>query len=453
MMQKGLIILICLLLAVSNSFAQQQSSKEELQKRQKEVQDIQKEIDALNNTLTSIQHNKKQSLNQLAIVQRKIIMRERLINNINKDLHRIEEDMYAKELEINHLKRELDTLKQNYAKSIVFAYENRSSYAYLNFLFSSSDFNDALKRVAYLKSYRQFRETEAQTIIKTQDLLQQNISSLNNSKTEKSSTLQTQSSQLKVLEDDKKEKDQVVKQLKDQEKDVQAQLKKREREKQQLNKALEAAFKRAQQEAIARQKALDEQKKKNIAGNIVKPSNETAKTNPATSAAPKSNEPITGVVTAKDNSSREYNVFESTPEGKEMSINFENNRGRLPWPVSGGVVTDHFGKQSITKTLTELNDGILIGTQVGSTVKCVADGEVSVIGDLGDYQYVMVQHGKYFTAYNKLADVNVTKGQAVKAGTVIGKAAEDFDGGGKIEFRVINEKGKFVDPERWLKPR
>ena len=136
MMQKGLIILICLLLAVSNSFAQQQSSKEELQKRQKEVQDIQKEIDALNNTLTSIQHNKKQSLNQLAIVQRKIIMRERLINNINKDLHRIEEDMYAKELEINHLKRELDTLKQNYAKSIVFAYENRSSYAYLNFLFS-----------------------------------------------------------------------------------------------------------------------------------------------------------------------------------------------------------------------------------------------------------------------------------------------------------------------------
>ena len=96
MMQKGLIILICLLLAVSNSFAQQQSSKEELQKRQKEVQDIQKEIDALNNTLTSIQHNKKQSLNQLAIVQRKIIMRERLINNINKDLHIIEEDMYAK---------------------------------------------------------------------------------------------------------------------------------------------------------------------------------------------------------------------------------------------------------------------------------------------------------------------------------------------------------------------
>jgi len=448
MIKKGLIILICVLLAASNSFSQQQPTKEELQKQQKQLQ---KEIDDLNTSLISVRQNKKKYLSQLAIVQRKVAIREQLVNNINKDLRRIEDEMYSQEVEINHLKKELDTLKQNYAKSIVFAYKNRSSYAYLNFLFSSSDFNDAVKRVAYLKSYRLYRETEAQTIVKTQDLLQQNIASLNNTKTEKTSTLQTQSSQLKVLEEDKKEKDQVVKQLKDQEKDIQAQLKKHEKDRIRLNNALEAAIKRAQQEAIARQKTLDEERKRNAANNVNK---DVAKNNPSTNKTPKTNEPITGVVTANANSSRDYSVFESTPEGKELSINFENNHGHLPWPVSGGLVTDHFGKQTVTGTkLTELNDGIFIATQVGAAVKCVADGDVETVIDLGDYQSVMIQHGKYFTVYNKLSYVNVSKGQSVKAGTLLGKAAEDYDGSGKIEFRVMNDKGKFIDPERWLKSR
>ncbi len=448
MMQKFLLIVICFLLATANTFSQQ-PSKDELQKQKVQLQ---KEIDDLNNSLVSIRQNKKQYLNQLAIVQRKVAAREQLINNISKDLRRIEDEMYSKEVEINHLKKELDTLKQNYAKSIVFAYKNRSSYAYLNFLFSSDDFNDALKRVSYLKSYRQFRETEAQAIVKTQDILQQNIASLNNSKTEKTSTLETQSSQLKVLEEDKKEKDLVIKQLKDQEKDVQAQLKKREKERQKLNSALEAAIKRAQQEAIAKQRALEEQRKRAPVNNNI--SNDVVKNNSAANKIPKTNEPVTGMVTAKDNTSRDYSVFESTPEGKELSINFENNRGHLPWPVSGGVVTDRFGRQSVAGTkLVELNDGIFIGTPIGTQVRCVADGEVKSVSDLGDYQFVMVQHGKYFTVYNKLSDVNVSIGQTVKAGTLIGKASEDFDGSGKIEFRVMNEKGKFIDPEKWLKSR
>ena len=357
---------------------------------------------------------------------------------------------------MNRLKRQLDTLKQNYAKSIVFAYKNRGSYEYLNFLFSASNFNDALKRMSYLKSYRQYRETEAQTIIKTQDLRQQAIISMNDSKKEQGMVLQAQSSQLKVLEEDKKEKDQVVRQLKDQEKDITAQLKKREKQRQQLNKALEAAFRRAKEEAdrnakLAKQKAIDDQKK-NVA-----PTDNAVRTNPV--VKPKSNntgttEATTGVITAGGASNRVYSSFESTPEGLTQSINFENNRGRLPWPVSGGLVTDRFGKQVIEgTTMHVINDGILIATPVGSSVKCVADGIVYLILDLDEYQSVLVQHGKYFTVYNKLSQTSVSKGQTIKAGTVVGKAAVDYDGGGKVEFRVMNEKNQFIDPERWLKPR
>ena len=395
----------------------------------------------------------------MAIVQRKVAVRERLINNINQDIHRIDDNIYAKELERNHLNKELDTLKQRYAQSIVFAYKNRSSYEYLNFLFSADDFNDAVKRMTYLKSYRRFRETEAQTILKTQELLQETIGTLNSSKTEKSKVLSTQSSQLKVLEQDKKEKDQVVKQLKDQEKDLTAQIKKRENQRQNLKRALDAAIRREMEDAmrkekerIAKQKALDEQKKANALNNKTQPEN-TEKNNAPARTKPADNEPITGVTTAGGNANRSYNALESTPDGLTRSINFENSRGQLPWPVSSGYPSHQFGIHKIEGTkLTEKNDGIYIATQIGANVKCVADGEISSVFEINDAQSVLVKHGKYFTSYSNLSSVDVSKGQKVSAGTVIGKVAPNFDNAGELIFEIVSDKG-FVDPERWLKSR
>ncbi len=442
-MKKTFFFSVIFLMMASVCIHAQQATRDDLQKEKKQLE---KEIDDLNNALAANKNKKKQSLGQLVIVQRKIATRERLINNINKDIHHLDDDIYAKELERNHLKKELDTLKQNYAKSIVFAYKNRGSYEYLNFLFSATDFNDALKRMTYLKSYRQYRETQAQTILQTQTLLQDKIVSLNGAIDEHKHALETQGKQLKVLEDDKKEKDLVVKQLLSREKDLTGELKKREKARQQLNLALEAAFKKAQKEAEDNARLA----KRND-------SRTAPSMTPNTSAkSPKNNEPVSGMVTANDNpAGRVYNVFESTPEGLTRSINFENNKGRLPWPVSGGVVTNFFGKHAIPgmQQMKEDNSGIFIATEVGASVKCVADGEVSMVFDLGDFQAVFVQHGKYFTVYNKLSQVAVSKGQAVKAGTLLGKAAEDFDGGGKIEFRVMTDKNQYIDPERWLKSR
>ena len=436
---------------------QQPATRDDLQKQQKQLL---KEIDDLNNTLESIRLNKKQSLSQLAMVQRKLAVREKLIRNINQEIGRIDDNIYNSELERNHLKKELDTLKMRYSQSIVFAYKNRSSYEYLNFLFSATDFNDALKRMTYMKSYRRYRETEAQTILKTEELLQTTIGNLNNSKVEKSRVLITQSSQIKVLEQDKKEKDLVVQQLKDQEKDITAQLKKREHQRQDLKKALDAAIRRELEEAqrkakererIAKLKEIEDQKKalannrSNNTGSVEKPNTLTTK------PKAESNEPVTGVTKAGGNISRTYSLFESTPEGLTQSINFENNKGRLPWPVSNGTVSHQFGVHKVEGTkLTEKNDGTFIATPIGTNVKCVADGEIVRIFDVNDAQSVLVKHGKYFTSYSNLSSVQVQNGQKVSAGTVIGKVAANFDNYGELIFMVMNDKG-FLDPERWLK--
>jgi len=425
-----------------------QETKEDIQRKQ---QQLLQEISQLNSTLSQIKKNKKQSLGQLALVRRKISARQELINSINKELHHLDDTIYTNQIKIYRLKKELDTLKDQYAKSLLFAYKNRSNYDYLNFLFSATSFNDAIKRVAYLKSYRQYRETQVNSILKTQDLLHNQIGLLNSNRLQKNSSLKEQSKQLTVLEDDKKEQDQVVKQLKGQEKDIAAQIKEKEKTRQKLQVALQAVIRREIEAAKKKEqeRLAEEKRKQQLANNNANnPSSGAANNNDSKSYTGSS-----GVVNP-NKTNRVYSPFESTTEETNVSINFENNRGRLPWPADQGFVSTHFGRYQVPGTqLWGDMPGIEISLPVNSNIKAVADGVVSAIFDLGGGQTVVIRHGKYFTTYNNLSSASVSKGQEVKAGKVLGKAAMGTNGDGQIIFMVTNDKNVNLNPEGWLKSR
>jgi murein hydrolase activator len=449
-MIKKLVIAFIGLLIVVSCFSQ--DTKEDIQKKQ---QELQKEIDDLNRTLGQIKSSKKKSLSELALVQKKIAARDQLINNINKDLQRLDNTIYQNQLEINSMKRELDSLKMNYAKSLVFAYKNRSNYDYLNFIFSATSFNDAVKRVAYLKSYRQFRETQVSTIQKTQEVLQGKVSMLTSNKAEKKTTLGEQGKQLDVLQEDKKEQDDVLKGLKGREDEVATQIKQNQRNQQNLKNALQVIITREiaeeKKKEAARLKAIEDQKKKDAAANNTASSNNT-KTNNNTPANNNTGTVANANTPAKKD--RVYSPLESTAEGLTNSLNFEDNQHRLPWPVSSGIVSIHFGPYEIPGTLLKGNsDGITISLPVGSTVKAVADGTVSAVLDIGGPQVVIIRHGKYFTAYSNLTSIKVQRGTQVNAGTVLGNADKGQDGDGEVVFMVSNSNGSYLNPESWLRPR
>lgn len=451
-MQKLLALLFVLIVVVTANA--QTQNKDELQKKESELR---KEINDLSNSLVQIQKNKKASVAQVAAVQRKIAAREELINTINRQVRLLDETIYQNELEIYRMRKELDTLKQKYAQSIVFAYKNRSSYQYLNFLFSSTSFNDAVKRMTYLKSYRQLRETQVSNIVKTQEVLQAKIGTLSNSKKEQSVVLQTQQGQLKDLEQDKKQKDQVVKDLKGQEKEVSAQIRKKEKQRQDMKVAIAAIIKREIAAAAeAERKARIDREKRDAEAkrNQTKPTdvakNNPPKTSPSTTPKASSNEPATGMTTSVG-STRDYSALESTPAGVEMSINFEKRN--LPWPVNVGTVVIPFGTYSAGGKLTGHSDGIEIALPEGTTVKSVADGKVSYAGDIGGEQVVIVKHGKYFTSYSHLSSISVSTGQEVKAGTQLGKSGTGSDGEGALLFMVNNDKNVFLNPKSWLRAR
>ncbi|MDO6432944.1 peptidoglycan DD-metalloendopeptidase family protein [Flavitalea sp. BT771] len=417
-----------LMLMVTVSHAQSPTqSRSDLEK---ERAAIQKEIEDVKRSLDETHKNKRQTLGQLALLQRRLKLRESAIRNINEQINVIQGDMNESWREILKLRRELDTLRIQYAESIVFAYKNRSSYDFLNFIFSSTSFNDAMKRIEYLKSYRAYREERAENIIRTQNLLQSKIDGLKVTRIEKEEAVKKQNKERTILEDEKKEKDAVVNRLKSQEKELKKEMAAKQKQDQKLAGAIAAAIKRA------RDLAIKEAKTKNAAAAAA----DKAAAKPSRSSEPSDN--TAASLTPIKSSSK--TVF-STDEDVHLSGNFEKNKGHLPWPVSG-TVSMAFGPHEYIKGIIHNNQGVTIDVNAGAAVKAVFEGVVTSVFSVGDVNAVIIRHGKYFTTYSNLSTVSVSKGDQVKTAQIIGRVGEI----GQLEFVLSDEKDHMFDPERWL---
>ena len=443
-MQKSLLTILLLLGTMGLVFAQ--SDKEELEREKREIQNELKEIQGMYN---KVKGQTKQSLGQLNMLARKISLQERYIGSINKELRMIDDDLYRSNLEIFRLQKQLDTLKAEYARTIVYAYKNRSSFDYVNFIFSATSFNDAVRRVAYLKSYRAYREKQVTTINETQQLIAKRQQQQMGRKQEKSVALQSQTVQRNELAVQKKEKDEVVSKLKSQGSELQKQIavkKKRDRD---LNNAIQAIVRR---EIEARKKmekdrlAADKKEKDRLAAERKR--NEVASNpgNPVTA-------PVITPVKPEVAEKKPESYLELNAKDVKLGADFTSSKGKLPWPVDKSVVLIPFGPYFVDgfKDIRDNNPGLTIGTQVGAPVKAVFNGEVIGIHNYGEAVAVVIRHGKYITTYSNLSGVNTTKGATVTTGQVIGRAGDsDDNSGGQLNFMLMIEN-KNVNPAAWLR--
>lgn len=416
---------ILLLFVAVDGLAQ---SREDLEKKRKEIQ---QEIASLQEAQTTISKDKKASVSQLKLIERKLKSRYAVINNLNDEMDLIDNTIFSNNREIYRLQKQLDTLKQQYAKTIEYSYKNRSSYDMLNFIFTATSFNDAVKRATYLKSYRKYRDEQVGNINRTQKELAQRIEMLSANKQEKGKVLEEQNKQKAILEGEQKEKNQFVSKLKAREKEIEKEVAAKKKVERSLQNSIATIIKR---EIEAARRKAEEEARKLASSTAAKPAEK------APAAASSTAAPV-----------RKANVLENTPEVTKVSVGFENNRGNLPWPVDKGTITSSFGRQRIEGTkIDEDNSGITIQTLSGAAVKAVFEGVVTTVYDVAGSQTVTIKHGKYFTTYFNLSTVTVAKGAKVAMGQVIGKAAENFDGDGEILF-MLNEEMRFVNPEIWLK--
>ena len=444
-MRKSLLTVL-LFLGATGLILAQTADKAELERERKEIQDELKEIQGMYN---KVKGQTKQSLGQLNMLARKITLQERYISSINKEIRMIDDDLYRSNLEIYRLQKQLDTLKSEYARTIVYSYKNRSSFDYVNFIFSANSFNDAVRRVAYLKSYRAYREKQVTTINETQQLIAKRQEQQLGRKQQKSVALQSQTTQRNELSEQKKEKDVVVSKLKSQGSELQKQIAAKKKRDRDLKNALTAIIRR-EIEAAKKKEAdrIAAEKKERIRIAAEKKKNEVA--------ANAANPTATPVITPdkpEEVEKKPASYLELNARDVKLGTDFYTNKGKLPWPVDKSFVKIPFGRYKVEgfENIYDDNPGLTIGTQAGSSVKSVFNGEVMAIHNYGEGAAVIIRHGKYITTYSNLSSVSVSKGSIVTTGFVIGRAGDADDGsGGQVNFMLMIENNN-VNPASWLR--
>ena len=268
----------------------QQETREELEKQRAQLK---REMEQTQKLLNNNKTKTKENLVQWKLINDKVNLQNRIIDNISRDINLLDNNIYTNQRDINRYNKLLDTLKEEYAKSMVYAYKNRSNYDFLNFIFSAASYNDAIRRIAYLKYYRSYREKQGENISRTQELRRQRIAELGGIKEKKSEVLKTKDKEMGALETQKEEKDRIMNELKKQGKQLNTQLTAYNKQMKKVDNAMKAAINRAM--ADARKAALkksNEDEAKRIA--LEKENAKTNATTPTTKAiivAPKKAEP------------------------------------------------------------------------------------------------------------------------------------------------------------------
>lgn len=419
--------------------------------------ELQREISKATQDLNEVQKNKKRTMTQLQILQNKVRLRNKLIANINHEIDYINGDINKANHDISALQEDLDTLRAQYARLIIYAYKNRSTYNFLSFILSANSFNDAIKRFEYLKQYRQYRQHQASSIIRTQNELRQKVKNLAAMKEKRGAALASETGQREKIEKEKQQTDKMVNSLKGHEKELLANIREKKKQSRELSVKIAAVIRREIEEAqrraaeAARQKALAEARARAEAearANLASGKTNESKEAPATTAEKPVPPPV-----AENKVDRPTNVLEATPAALALSESFEANKGKLAWPVAKAIVISTFGvhKHPVLDKVMVDNDGITMQTEPGAPVHAIFAGEVAGVFPFSNRWTVIIRHGQYFTVYSNLKDATVQRGQQVATMQTIGTVYTDpSTGEADLDFKVYKSNHP-VDPQAWLR--
>ena len=398
-----------------------QSSAELKKQREK----IDAEIAELMKIVRAKTQEKLLSQKEVNALSRQLNLREDKIKTISSELRIINSNIQKNTKAVNELKAELEKMRKDYEKMILFAFRNKNGYNKLMFIFASKDFNQAFKRVKYLQQFNDARKIKAAEIEATKKEIELKISQLERDREMQNKLLKEQEAEKAIIAKDRSAHAKELSQLKREETDYRGQLSKKQQEKKRIDAMIQAAIRRE----IEAQRKLAEAARRKAAEAEARRTGKTV-------------EEVEKSTPRKSDSE----VLRSTPEAAKLSADFKSNRGRLPWPVSQGNVVRNFGFETVERNVRIDNSDVAIRTADNAAVKAVFEGDVvQVVGS-----FVVIKHGEYFTSYSNLKSVSVRRGQKVGRGQQIGTAGEDPDAGYSIVNFGVFQGQTAMNPVSWL---
>ena len=364
---------------------------------------IQKELNQINELLFKNKKQKAETFSDIEKLTLKIERKQEFIKLTNKQINLLNKDLQENQKKQDQLSIELSQVRSAYKELILQSYKARSGKNRLMFVLSSETFFQAFKRTQYIKQYAVYRKAQANKILKLSEELNKIKEELNERKQIKQQLLNDNRLTQKSLENEKKQADEIAFRLRKEEKKYKRNILAKQRERTRIDKQIDKLIR----DAIA----------------------------------------------ASNKSKEKSDSFTLTPEAIALEKNFELNKGKLPWPVSRGVVIQKFGTQPhpVVKTAKIKSNGIVIATEKSAKVKAVFKGKVlSVLRFKGSNPTILIQHGNYITAYKNLYKVYVAKGDDLQSGEVIGEVfTNSSTGESSIQFSIF-KRTTALNPLSWI---
>jgi septal ring factor EnvC (AmiA/AmiB activator) len=381
-----------------------QSKKQlELEERRRELTREIQQIGAL------LFEGKKEQKSVLSVVEDldfKIKVRNDLISITNQQANLLTREINSNQTKISKLRARLKSLKADYAKMVVRSYKSRADKNKLMFLLSSTNFQQAYKRLQYIKQYADYQKRQAD-LIKTETAKMQQLNiALVTQKKSKQTLIEENRIAKSILDQERAQQNVLINDIKSNLSKFTAQLKSKQRESNKIDKEIKKIIR----EAIA-------------ASN------------------------------KKAGKSSKSKVFSLTPEQKILAANFTSNKGKLPWPVANGVVKLRYGNNPspIDRSLTIKSNGVRIATNKGEEVRAVFEGVVQgIMTPKNGNNTIMVRHGNYITVYKNLSKFYVQKGDKVKTKQVIGEVITNKASGETILSFGIYKDSAIQNPSQWI---
>lgn len=285
-----------LLFAVSlSAWGQEPSSRQKALEAQRKK--LTEEIKQINTLLFSSKKKEKDALTEVEDLDVKMDVRKRLIRVTNAEVNLLDKRINVNTRDIQNLRDELKTLKADYAKMIRQSYKSKSSQNRLMFLFSSSSLLQAYKRLQYLKQYAAFRKKQGEEIADKTRTLQELNQTLIVQKEKKETLIKENRAVQKALAKELDQQQRLVQSLRKKGRKYNRQIAQKQKQAEKIDKEINRLIREA----------------------IAASNKKAGKKGEAT--------------------------FALTPEDRLLAANFKGNKGRLPWPVTRGVVVQRFGTQ------------------------------------------------------------------------------------------------------------
>ena len=364
---------------------------------------IQKELKQINELLFKNKKQRAETFSDIEKLSLKIERKQEFIKLTNKQINLLNKDLQENQKKQDQLSIELSQVRSAYKELILQSYKARSGKNRLMFVLSSETFFQAFKRTQYIKQYAVYRKAQANKILKLSEQFNKIKEELNERKLIKQQLLNDNRLTQKSLENEKKQADKIAFNLRKEEKKYKKNILAKQRERTRIDKQIDKLIR----DAIA----------------------------------------------ASNKNKEKSDSFTLTPEAIALEKNFELNKGKLPWPVSRGVVIQKFGTQPhpVVKTAKIKSNGIVIATETSAKVKTVFKGKVlSVLSFKGSNPTILIQHGNYITAYKNLYKVYVAKGDDLQSGEVIGEVfTNSSTGESSIQFSIF-KRTTALNPLSWI---